>query len=439
MSARKDTPELSGALGGQTERRGNRRTGVLAQQIILVDVAPLDTGALLSDLSEDGLALRFGMPVPAVPDIKVSFPLDEERVTARCALAWSSPTAWGLKFIELADKDKAKIRKWLDRSTPHDWPTANGTLPAAEVGLPEIAIASSSPQRAATADVGEIAQTANMPKPPGAGAAPKDNRGDGTSPPALAESWVARLMTRQKLANEVRLSAVRKQHGEGVPKQVQKAPPPPAQLPERAEFDRAIRELRAATTRDPHEIPGPLTLIRGGVSDRETKLRRVTPVLSVVFGLAVIAFGALSGFLYATRVSPPAPFPPPSAELGFGSVRAEGRFGAPAFADSHPRRSGEFLALGDNCLDGKKSNCSCSTAVECFRAAAMLGHPGALERLATLYSTGECVSTNRVQAYRAFQQALASDPNPWVQWNLYALWERMTSAERTQVSPPQRP
>jgi hypothetical protein len=442
MSARNDTPELSGALGGQIERRGSRRTGVLAQQIILVDVAPLDTGALLSDLSEDGLALQFGMPVPAVPDIEVSFPLDEDRVTARCALAWSSPTAWGLKFIELADKDKAKIRKWLERSTPHDWPTPNGTLPAAEDGLPEIAIASSSPQRAATADVADVARAANIPKPPpesGAGASPGDNRGDGISPRAVSEDWVARLMTRQKLAHEERLSAVRKQHDEGVSKQVPKAPPPPAQSPEPAEFDRAIRELRAATTRDLREIPGgPLTLIRGGVADRETKLRRVTPVLSVVFGLAVIALGACVGFLYATRVSPPTPFPLPSAELGFGSVRAEGRFVAPALADSQPRRSGEFLALGDNCLDGKKTDCSCSTAVECFRAAAMLGHPGALERLATLYSTGECVSTNRVQAYRAFQQALASDPNPWVQWNLDALWERMTSAERTQVSPPQR-
>ncbi len=453
MSARNDTPAMSDALGGQIDRRGSPRTGVLAQEIMLVDVAPLNTSALLVDLSEDGLALQFGVPVPALPDIEVRLALDENRVSARCALAWSSPTAWGLKFIDLSEEAKAKIRKWLERLTPHEWPdtTPNGTLQAAEDGLPGIASASSSPQSAASSAPGEIGRTAKTPRPPpasGAGVALGDNSAPdpvaGTKPgvgasPSAKPAWVARLSTRQKLVNEERLSALRKQHDEGVTEQMPKLPPAPAQSAERAEFDRAIHELRAATASKVRESPGrPLTSIPGGPADGKTEWRRPRRVLSLVFGLAVIGLGAGLGFFYATRVPPPTPVPVPSAELGFGGVRVDERFAAPVIANSQPRSSGEFLTLGDRCLDGK-GNCSCSTALECFRAAAMLGHPGALERLATLYSTGECVSVNRVQAYRTFHQAFASDPNPWVQWNLDALWERMTAGERAQVPPSQRP
>jgi PilZ domain-containing protein len=442
MSARNDTPETPGGFGGKIERRDNPRTGVLAQKVILVDVAPLNSTALLVDLSENGLALQFAVAVPVVPNIEVTFPLDEDRITSPCALAWSSPTAWGLKFIDLPDEAKAKICKWLQHSTPHVWPPApNDTVPVAQDGLPEIAIASSSPQRAATADMGEIARTANMPKPPpdsGADASPGGDRGDGMSPRAAPEDWVARLTTRKKRVHEERLP-VRTQADEEASKLLHKPPVPPAQSADSGEFENAIRELRAATTSAPRKGTGePLTLLRGGPADRETKLRGLTLALSFVLGLVVIAFGAGVGFLYATRVSPPTPVPLPSAELGFGGVRADERFAVPAFTDSQPHTSREFLAQGDSYLEGKKGKYNCSTAVQCFREAAMLGNPGALERLAMLYSTGECVSANRVQAYRAFQQALASDPNPWVQWNLDALWERMTGAERTQVSPPQR-
>src|SRR5205823_7506561 len=96
MCPRNDGPAMSDAPEGQVERRGGRRTDVLAQEIILVDVAPLNTAGLLANLSEDGLALQFGVPVPEIRQIQADFVLDGERVTARCALAWSSPNVWGL-------------------------------------------------------------------------------------------------------------------------------------------------------------------------------------------------------------------------------------------------------------------------------------------------------------------------------------------------------
>ena len=445
MSARNDNPAMSGALGGQVERRGTRRSDVLAQEMILVSVAPLNTTGLLTNLSEDGLALQFGVPVPEIREIQADFILDGDRVSARCALAWSSPTVWGLKFIELSAAAKATICKWLGRSRQDD-----STLPVVEGGLSEITDADSSFSDAMPVDVGAIGRAAKLLKTPlefpgdvppadnvSRDPAPEVGLQDVISPPPTQEDWVARLLTRQKLDREQRSSNIQPQPAREAFRLLQTPLAPTTTFPKSAESDSAIRELAAPSTAENRAGSGrPLTLLRGGLANVEKKWRRAPRLLTILFGFAFISFGAYLGFFYATRVSPPTPVPVPSAELGFGGVRAERRFDAPAFLESQTRTSGELLALGDNCLNAKRNNCSCPAAVEYFRSAAMLGHPGGLERLATLYSTGECVGLNRVQAYRTFQQALASDANPWVQWNLEALWARMTTAERTQVSSP---
>lgn len=77
---------------------------------------------------------------------------------------------------------------------------------------------------------------------------------------------------------------------------------------------------------------------------------------------------------------------------------------------------------------------SCEQAMVLLKTAAEKENARARNRLASMYSTGTCVSRNRVEAYRWLSSALTANPNSqWAQQNRDLIWQQMTPDERAQA------
>jgi hypothetical protein len=89
------------------------------------------------------------------------------------------------------------------------------------------------------------------------------------------------------------------------------------------------------------------------------------------------------------------------------------------------------VQLADMYVKGDGVPRSCEQAVVLLKTAAEKENARARNRLAAMYATGNCVSRNRVEAYRWVSSALATNPNSqWAQQNRDLLWQQMTPEER---------
>lgn len=96
-----------------------------------------------------------------------------------------------------------------------------------------------------------------------------------------------------------------------------------------------------------------------------------------------------------------------------------------------PEVSDEPVRLAESYLLGRGLPQSCPQAVSILREAANRGNYKAQIKLGALYATGNCVSQDRVQAYRFFTRALQGKPgNTWVEQNRSMLWAHMNDQER---------
>lgn len=89
------------------------------------------------------------------------------------------------------------------------------------------------------------------------------------------------------------------------------------------------------------------------------------------------------------------------------------------------------VQLADMYIQGDGVPRSCEQAVVLLKTAAEKENARARSRLASMYSTGTCVSRNRVEAYRWLSSALTADPNSqWAQQNRDLIWQQMSPDER---------
>jgi hypothetical protein len=90
------------------------------------------------------------------------------------------------------------------------------------------------------------------------------------------------------------------------------------------------------------------------------------------------------------------------------------------------------VQLADMYIKGSGVPRSCEQAMVLLKTAAEKENARARNRLASMYSTGNCVQRNRLEAYRWLSSALAANPNSqWAQQNRDLIWQQMTPDERT--------
>ena len=89
------------------------------------------------------------------------------------------------------------------------------------------------------------------------------------------------------------------------------------------------------------------------------------------------------------------------------------------------------VELADMYIKGSGVPRSCEQAMVLLKTAAEKENARARNRLAAMYSTGNCVQRNRVEAYRWLSSALAANPSSqWAQQNRDLMWQQMTPDER---------
>ncbi len=89
------------------------------------------------------------------------------------------------------------------------------------------------------------------------------------------------------------------------------------------------------------------------------------------------------------------------------------------------------VQLADMYVKGSGVPRSCEQAMVLLKTAAEKENALARNRLAAMYSTGNCVQRNRVEAYHWLSSALAANPNSqWAQQNRDLIWQQMTPGER---------
>ncbi|ABF42904.1 Sel1 [Candidatus Koribacter versatilis Ellin345] len=93
------------------------------------------------------------------------------------------------------------------------------------------------------------------------------------------------------------------------------------------------------------------------------------------------------------------------------------------------------VLLADMYLQGRGVPKDCEQAMLLLNAAAKKANPRARSRLGSLYATGECVSQDRVQAYKWMTSALAANPgSDWIEKNRQQLLSQMTASERKRAA-----
>jgi hypothetical protein len=117
------------------------------------------------------------------------------------------------------------------------------------------------------------------------------------------------------------------------------------------------------------------------------------------------------------------------------TARAKSSAAVRAQEESVAEESDEPVRLAERYLMGRGVPQSCPTATDILREAANRGNYRAQIKLGALYATGNCVSLDRVQAYRFFTRALQAKPtNTWVEQNRSMLWAQMSEQERRQAT-----
>ena len=96
-----------------------------------------------------------------------------------------------------------------------------------------------------------------------------------------------------------------------------------------------------------------------------------------------------------------------------------------------PEVSDEPVRLAESYIYGRGLPQSCEQGVTILREASNRGNYKAQIKLGALYATGNCVTLDRVQAYRFLTRALQGKPgNTWVEQNRSMLWAQMSEQER---------
>jgi hypothetical protein len=94
----------------------------------------------------------------------------------------------------------------------------------------------------------------------------------------------------------------------------------------------------------------------------------------------------------------------------------------------------EPVRLAENYIQGKSVAHNCNAALSILRSASDRGNPRAEIKLGALYATGNCVAPDRVEAYRYFSRAIATQPNnTWLEQSRSSLWSNMSATERKQA------
>lgn len=94
------------------------------------------------------------------------------------------------------------------------------------------------------------------------------------------------------------------------------------------------------------------------------------------------------------------------------------------------------LVKAQQYLHGRGVRQNCEQGLMYLRAAARENDPQAAVQMGALYSSGLCVTQDRVKAYEWFSTARNMRPgNRWISRNLNELWAKMSPQERQQIHP----
>jgi hypothetical protein len=94
-----------------------------------------------------------------------------------------------------------------------------------------------------------------------------------------------------------------------------------------------------------------------------------------------------------------------------------------------------MLLSGEKYLYGRGVPKDCNQALIYFKAAAETNNVPAMSHLGAMYTSGNCVTPNRVAAYKWFARASETEPsNQWFSRSLNMLWRDMTPQERASVA-----
>lgn len=94
------------------------------------------------------------------------------------------------------------------------------------------------------------------------------------------------------------------------------------------------------------------------------------------------------------------------------------------------------LMKAQKLLHGRGVRQNCEQGLIYLRAAARENDPQAAVQMGALYSSGLCVTQDRVKAYEWFSTARDMQPdNRWISRNLTELWAKMSLQERRQIHP----
>ena len=92
------------------------------------------------------------------------------------------------------------------------------------------------------------------------------------------------------------------------------------------------------------------------------------------------------------------------------------------------------LVKAQKYLQGRGVRQSCEQGLMYLKAATQENDPKAAIQMGALYSSGFCVTQDRVQAYHWFSSARDMEPNNrWIDRNLSQLWAQMTPSERRRI------
>jgi TPR repeat protein len=126
----------------------------------------------------------------------------------------------------------------------------------------------------------------------------------------------------------------------------------------------------------------------------------------------------------------------PSAKKPSAQKDSDNKEPATAAAASS-REPDPQVELAQRYLQGRGVAQDCARGVSLLRTAAGKASTRARIQLGALYATGQCVTQDRVSAYRWFAQAQELDPeNSYVSRNMNSLWSLMSREERRRAENP---
>lgn len=109
----------------------------------------------------------------------------------------------------------------------------------------------------------------------------------------------------------------------------------------------------------------------------------------------------------------------------------------PTSADTAPEANDKpspALIKAQQYLHGQGVRQNCEQGLVYLKAATRENDPQAAVQMAALYSSGFCVTQDRVKAYQWFSSAREMEPdNRWIAKNLNQLWAQMTPQEKQQI------